>query len=135
MFYHRSTEGSQYHRRLCVEKIEFPTDGLINEVKMTSNGAGNAFSLGETVPAWRACEVEGGAHICGETLKMPNGSSALFRYVHWTKPPLDFQIDCVGSGTLEVLATGKPLSEVTAGTYEIQLQCHGELVVRSVTFE
>jgi beta-xylosidase len=135
VFYHRSSNASRYHRRLCVEKIEFAPDGSIPEVKMTSIGAGEPFSLGEQIPAWRACEVDGGANISGENLVMPDGSSAIIRYVNWEKSPTSFQVDYSGVGSLEVLVDGILFSEVSPGIHEIQLRCHGSLMVHSITFE
>lgn len=47
VFYHRSSHGSQIMRRACAEPIEFNADGTIDEVEMTSQGAGkplDAFS-------------------------------------------------------------------------------------------
>ena len=47
VFYHSCSGRSQLHRRLCIEKIEVLPDGTIPEVKMTSQGPGAPFGLGE----------------------------------------------------------------------------------------
>lgn len=49
VFYHRSSGNCRANRRLCVEKIFFNDDGTIGEVKMTSQGAGDPFALGEQI--------------------------------------------------------------------------------------
>lgn len=59
VFYHRSSGNCRANRRLCVEKIYFNDNGTIDEVKMTSQGAGEPFALGEAIEGWRAAEVEG----------------------------------------------------------------------------
>ena len=58
VFYHRSSGNCRANRRLCVEKICFNDDGTIDEVRMTSQGAGEPFAPGEAIEGWRACEVE-----------------------------------------------------------------------------
>ncbi len=135
VFYHRSSKNSRYNRRMCVEKIFFREDGTIEEVKMTSIGAGEPFATGETIPAWRACEVDGGAYIDGESLIMPDGGSAVFRYVKWDHAPVHAVSKQDGEGSLEILADGLPLSGAGAGIHEIKIICHGKLHVESVCFE
>ncbi len=135
VFYHRSSKNSRYNRRLCAEKIFFREDGSIEEVKMTSIGAGDPFAVGETIPAWRACEVDGGAYIDGETLMMPNGSSAVFRYAQWDHAPSRTVSRQDGEGSLEILADGLPLSGAGAGIHEIKIISHGNLHVESICFE
>lgn len=135
VFYHRSSKNSRINRRMCVEKIFFREDGTIGEVKMTSIGAGQPFALGETIPAWRACEVDGGAFIDGETLVMPNGSSAVFRYVKWEDVPVQTLTCEEGEGHLEILADEMPLQGAEVGIHEIKIICHGDLKVISICFQ
>lgn len=59
VFYHRSSQGSRYHRRACVEPITIGNDGSIKEVRMTTNGADSPVSVREGVEAWRACSMYG----------------------------------------------------------------------------
>jgi beta-xylosidase len=40
VLYHRSTHGSRTMRKACIEPIRFNADGTIDEVEMTSQGAG-----------------------------------------------------------------------------------------------
>lgn len=135
VFYHRSSKNSRYNRRMCVEKIYFQEDGSIEEVKMTSIGAGEPFAVGETIPAWRACEVDGGAYVDGEHLIMPDGSSAVFRYVQWEHAPGHAVFNQTGEGRLEILADEFPLSSAGAGIHEIKIICHGNLQVEAICFE
>lgn len=132
VFYHRSTGNSRMRRRLCVEKIYFNADGTIDEVKMTSQGAGEPFAPGERIEGYRACEVAGGAYINGSELVMCDGSSAVIRYAQRNEK-VRAQIEAEGSGSVTVLADGKPLADSAGGLHEITLVCTGALNVRSVT--
>lgn len=130
VFYHRSTRNTQYNRRMCAERITFREDGTIEEVKMTSSGLGEPFALGEEIQGWRACEVTGGAYIDGETLVMPEGSSALFRYVGWTDLPARFTWEADGEGRLE-----PSLEESDKTRSALRLTAHGALRLRKILFE
>lgn len=132
VFYHRCSKNSRSNRRLCVEKIEFNQDGTIDEVKMTSQGAGVPFAMGETIEGWRACEVEGGAYVDGADLIMCDNSNAYFRYVRLTERS-SIEIDAEGDGDLLVYADSVPLEESPEGAREIKLVCRGELKIRSIT--
>jgi hypothetical protein len=59
VFYHRSSRGSRYHRRACVEPIRIGPDGRIEEVRMTTSGAGPTGQVREGVEAWRVCSMYG----------------------------------------------------------------------------
>lgn len=108
VFYHRSSRNGQYHRRLCVEPITFNADGSINEVKMTSQGAGKPFRIGEEIPGWRACEVHGGAWTdtgaAGQDALVVNGdhNEAIFRYIAFDKSPKRVSIVGSGDGQVEI---------------------------------
>lgn len=82
VFYHRSSGNSQYMRRVCCEPISFDENGLIPEVKMTSQGAGTPLKLGIEISASLACGFKGGAYLAEKDyIVLPVGGSALFRYV------------------------------------------------------
>lgn len=134
VFYHRCSKNSKFYRRLCVEKIEFNQDGTINEVKMTSQGAGLPFAPGETIEGWRACEVDGGAYIDGTDLIMCNDSKAFFRYVQINEKSR-IKINAKGSGDLFVYANDIPLEKSSKGIYEIKLVCRGELKIKNIAFD
>ena len=63
VLYHRSTHHSSKLRKACIEPITFNADGTINEVEMTSQGAGAPLSACKTIDAARACLFNGGPHI------------------------------------------------------------------------
>lgn len=62
VFYHRSSQGSMFNRRVCVEPIRFAADGSIAEVEMTTQGAGGPLAAAEWIEAWRACLLSGHVH-------------------------------------------------------------------------
>ena len=63
VLYHRSTHHGSKLRKACIEPITFNADGTINEVEMTSQGAGGPIPATETIDAARACLVSGGPHV------------------------------------------------------------------------
>lgn len=63
VFYHRSTHNSRMMRKACVEPIYFNDDGSIDEVEMTSQGAGKPLDPFEKVDAERACQLFGNVRI------------------------------------------------------------------------
>ena len=62
VFYHRSSQGSMFNRRVCVEPIHFGADGSIAEVEMTTQGAGKPLVPTAWIEAWRACLLSGRVH-------------------------------------------------------------------------
>lgn len=59
--------SSRFQRRVCCEPIFFDEDDLIQEVKMTSQGAGEPLRPGEYLPASLACLASdsSGGRACG----------------------------------------------------------------------
>ena len=58
IFYHRHTNGTNYSRQGCVERIEFLADGSIPQVEITSSGANPTPLAGQgTYPAYLACHL------------------------------------------------------------------------------
>lgn len=58
IFYHRHTNGSNFSRQGCMEKIEFLADGSIPQVEMTSCGANDGPLIGRgEYPAYLACNL------------------------------------------------------------------------------
>jgi len=131
VFYHRSSRNSKYHRRLCVEKIEFNDDGSIDEVKMTSIGAGLPFESGEDIEGWRVCEVEHGAYVNGKDLVMCDGSSAIIRYISLDVSPTKIEIKSTGEGVISVLIDGKDITNTAPGIHEVSIQCKGDATLHS----
>jgi len=87
VLYHRSTHHSSKLRKACIEPITFNEDGTINEVEMTSQGAGKPIPATSTIDAARACLVNGGPHVRLETQNREilsgilDGSKAAWKYV------------------------------------------------------
>ncbi len=134
VFYHRCSKNARSNRRLCVEKIYFNDDGTIDEVKMTSQGAGEPFALDERIEGWRACEVEGGAYIDGTDLIMKAGSSAVIRYLMCQCTPRKMRVEAEGNGELAVMLNGKSLENAQSGLNEVRLTATGELTVHAIRF-
>ena len=63
IFYHRSTHASRAMRKACLEPITFNEDGTIDEVEMTSQGAGGPLDAGSVTDAARACLLQGHVRI------------------------------------------------------------------------
>ena len=114
VFYHRCCGNSQMHRRLCVEKIQINEDGTIDEVKMTSQGAGEPFAPGEKIMGYQACGLTGTVYIGineGENhyeehqeklTHISDGDTAVFRYVkketEWSKLSMTLS----GNGNVQI---------------------------------
>ena len=113
VFYHRSSRGTQRHRRLCIEPIRILEDGRIEEVKMTSQGVGAPFAPGETIMGYQACGLSGSIYIdaddaCGEKLAhIAAGDEALFRYVESGSGWKGITISCRGAGRIGVYLDGR----------------------------
>lgn len=108
VFYNRSSQNREQKRRLCIEPIFFNEDGTIQEAKMTSQGAGRSFGIGEKIEAYRACELSGSVYISplengAECLTgIKDGDEAIYRYVEWEKPVNDIFVDATGSGEMKI---------------------------------
>jgi hypothetical protein len=63
VFYHRPTHGSQSMRKACMEPIRFNRDGSINEVEMTTQGAGGVINPLQRMDASRACLMSGSVQV------------------------------------------------------------------------
>lgn len=142
IFYHRCSRGVQQYRRLCIEPITINEDGSIDEVKMTSQGIGEPFQLGEKIMGYQACEVSGNCFInvddtFGEKLtNIHSGDSATFRYVLSDNDFTSISLTANGSGTIGVYMNDQLSGTITildgqqlqhelsmnAGQYEITLQ-------------
>jgi len=63
VFYHRATHNSQMMRKACIEPITFNPDGSINEVEMTTQGAGKPLKATSKIEAEQACLLFGNTRI------------------------------------------------------------------------
>lgn len=59
VFYHRSSNNSNFSRRVCVEPIFFNDDGTIDEVEMTTQGPTGPIPATTRIEAFRACLLSG----------------------------------------------------------------------------
>lgn len=113
VFYHRSTHNSRMMRKACVEPIYFNEDGSINEVEMTSQGAGSPLNAFEKIGAERACLLNGNVRIqqfepTNEKLgAIQDGDNVAYKYV-------DFK-----DGVDEIKMRIKPLKN--GGTISLKL--------------
>ncbi|MCI9150030.1 MAG: family 43 glycosylhydrolase [Lachnospiraceae bacterium] len=121
VFYHRCCRGTKEYRRLCIEPIRIQEDGTIDEVKMTSQGAGAPFGPGERIMGYQACGLKGGAYMdadeaYGEKLThIAPGDEAVFRYVKSDEGFRGIGLTCRGCGRIAVY-----FDEICAGELRIQ---------------
>lgn len=91
VFYHRSSHNSKVMRRACIEPIFFNNDGTIDEVEMTSQGAGKPIDAFVKIDAERACLLSGTCFIqliephneaiCG----VKNGDGVTYKYIDFSR--------------------------------------------------
>lgn len=92
VLYHRSTHGSRTMRKACIEPIRFNADGTIDEVEMTSQGAGGPLDAFSLVDAARACGLRGHVRITRkddthEQLSgIRSGDQAVWKYLEFKRP-------------------------------------------------
>lgn len=60
--YHRPTHASSSMRKACLEPITFNEDGTIQQVEMTTQGAGGPMSPALRMEAYRACLLSGNVY-------------------------------------------------------------------------
>lgn len=63
IMYHRSTQGSRFNRRVCMEPISFLEGGHIPEVEMSTQGSSDPISACNIILASRACKLFGNVRI------------------------------------------------------------------------
>lgn len=118
VFYHRCSQGTRIHRRLCIEKITVNPDGTIDEVKMTSQGVGAPFAPGETIYGYQACGLKGTAYIGLDSqyeeklMNISPGDEAVFRYVKSEKDWSGIELTCAGNGKVQVYMDGRACGTV-----------------------
>jgi len=109
VFYHRCSRRTKQWRRLCIEPIYFNEDGTIQEVVMTSQGAGRPFVEDEDIEAYRACELKGNVYIAPIHAELEGltgiseGDEAVFRYVEWDSSVNNISVTATGSGLIEII--------------------------------
>lgn len=89
VFYHRSTHGTEFSRRVCAEPITIGDDGTISQAVQTSSGVGGAIFASEACKASYACELYGDLRICSDMSgnivlgKISDSDTALYRYLNF----------------------------------------------------
>ena len=123
VFYHRSSQNTNFNRRLCIEPIEIAKDGFIKEVAPTSQGAGEAINALSVIPASVACRLGGwgtnayiapDCSISNEEVIMNASESgwAVYRYIRFEGPIhrvwIEYQSDV--EGEIEVWADDQKIA-------------------------
>jgi arabinoxylan arabinofuranohydrolase len=100
IFYHRSSQASQFNRRVCVEPIHFNADGSIDEVEMTTQGISGPLPATRPIEAWRACLLHGHVRtaaegptesdptVCERLTQIHLDDWAAFKYVDFEAQPV-----------------------------------------------
>jgi arabinoxylan arabinofuranohydrolase len=121
VFYHRSSQASNFNRRVCVEPIHFNPDGSIDEVEMTTQGVSAPLTASTHIDAWRACLLSGQVRTealgsaetgeWGEHLSLiHDGDWAAYKYL---------DLNSLDAG--ERLFTARVASLTYGGTIEVRL--------------
>ena len=138
IFYHRHTNGTNYSRQGCFEKLSFGGDGMARQAEMTSCGSVRPLEGRGEYPAYIAChlftdtevtyvpwsgwmddrfpkitqEITEGGHGIGYIANMRDSATAGFRY-----------FDCRGVKKVTVRTKG-----YASGRLEVKLSWDGEAV-------
>ncbi|WP_370479754.1 family 43 glycosylhydrolase [Tamlana flava] len=126
VFYHRSTHNSSTMRKACIEPIFFNEDGTIDEVEMTTQGAGSPLNAFLKTEAERACLLNGNVRIvlfeqANEMLTAINPSdNVAYKYFDFKggASSIDMRIKPVNGGTI-VIKQDQPWGP-TLGSYSIK---------------
>lgn len=113
VFYHRSTNNSRKFRKACIEPIFINSDGTINEVEMTSQGAGEPLIAKNRIEAERACSLTGNIRITTITqtdiiseglTEIKNNDTAAFKYLSFEGNETQFEVKTTNSseGIIEI---------------------------------
>jgi len=111
IFYHRSTHGSATMRKTCIEPIFFNKDGSINEVEMTSQGAGKPLNALNKIEAERACVLSGNVRVVYDGIdkeyltQMNSGDHAGYKYIDFgtgVDSIIIFSAACKNGGYLQI---------------------------------
>lgn len=121
VFYHRSSHASRMMRRACMEPIKFNADGSIDEVEMTSQGAGKPLSAFDKIEAERACLLSGYCRIRliekgNEAItEIKSGDGAVYKYIDFGKgvSKLTARVSSFCGGKL-VFREGSPTGKIIA---------------------
>ena len=123
VLYHRSTHGSRMMRKACIEPIRFNDDGTIDEVEMTSQGAGGPLPAAAWTDAARACGLRGQVRIVLEGEReildrAVSGDAAVWKYLDFGEGVRRMTLKARSDGGAKVIVRadgfdGKILGTVT----------------------
>ncbi len=111
VFYHRATHNSVMMRKACIEPITFNSDGTINEVEMTSQGAGAPLKAAQTIEAEQACLLFGNTRILDfdqsheKLAGIRNGDHVAYKYINFESGADGFEVKVApgkNSGQIQV---------------------------------
>ncbi len=112
VFYHRATHNSVTMRKTCVEPIIFNKDGSINEVEMTTQGAGEPLNALSKIDAERSCLLYGNVRIEANDVdnevltKIESKDKAAYKYINFNDGVDSVMVGAVPGkfkGTIEVV--------------------------------
>ena len=83
VFYHRSSQGSNFSRRVCIEQIYFSKNGSINEIEMTTQGISCNLDAVKSVESYRACLLSGS--VCTEVGYKGNNNEEVYEFLSYTQ--------------------------------------------------
>ncbi len=128
VFYHRATHGSNVMRKACVEPIFFNPDGSINEVEMTTQGAGFPLDATLKTEAERACLLYGHVRVehngsgNDKLSQIHNKDKAVFKYIDFKDGVKTLTLKfkkSKGSGKIELMTDQpwhKKIAEIPIGS-------------------
>jgi beta-xylosidase len=111
VFYHRATHNSNMMRKACMEPITFNADGSINEVEMTTQGAGDPLKATSVIEAEQACLLFGNTYIDlydqgkEELTAIKNNDNVAYKYINFEAGVDSFMVSVApgkNGGTLQV---------------------------------
>lgn len=125
VFYHRPTNGQRTFRKTCIEPITFDEHGLIKEVEMTSQGAGEPLSPFTDTEARLACSLGGKVNVRTfpdkqERLSnIANGDFAAWKYFNFDQRARSVALSVIpkSGGTIKIVAGNKTVvtAKIAAG--------------------
>ncbi|RPJ37497.1 MAG: carbohydrate-binding protein, partial [Chloroflexi bacterium] len=98
VFYHRSSQATNFNRRVCAEPIRINPDGSIAEVEMTTQGISGPLSPHAELEAWRACLLSGNVRteavgpsphnptFSEHLTRIQDGDWAAYKYFNFSRP-------------------------------------------------
>lgn len=141
VFYHRSTNNSQKFRKACIEPIYINKDGSINEVEMTSQGAGKPLDAKAITESEWACQLSGNVRITplpstdmkSEGLSaIQNGDYVAYKYLDFKKGINGFEIKATTATPLTIEIRQDSKEGNIIGTCVIEPNANYQIVTTTI---